>query len=82
MDAQNERRSSTSIATVAALQALPGVSAAEQQGPRMVLHCSDSDVALRAMLSAFPDCHDIEIRTGNLEDAFLELTANATGAAA
>ncbi len=68
--------------TVAALRALPGVSAAEQQGPRMVLHCSDSDAALRALLSAFPDCHDIEIRTGNLEDAFLELTANATGAAA
>jgi ABC-2 type transport system ATP-binding protein len=71
-------------ATPSALQALPGVSAAEQQGPRMVLHCTDSDTALRAMLQSFPDCHDIEIRTGNLEDAFLELTADAgtTGAAA
>jgi len=65
-------------ATVATLKALPGVSAAEQQGPRMVLHCTDSDTALRGMLQTFPDCHDIEIRTGNLEDAFLELTADAT----
>lgn len=64
-------------ATVAALRLLPGVAAVEQQGSRIVLRCTDSDAALRAMLQAFPDCHDIEIRTGNLEDAFLELTANA-----
>lgn len=64
-------------ATIAALQLLPGVKAAEHQGPRIVLRCTDSDAALRALLVAFPDCHDIEIRTGNLEDAFLELTAGA-----
>lgn len=66
---------SVPAATPAALQALPGVVSVEQQGPRMVLRCSDSDTAVRALLAAFPDCHDIEIRTGNLEDAFLELTA-------
>ncbi len=69
-------------ATVAALRDLPGVASAEQQGPRMVLRCTDSDGALRALLAAFPASHDIEIRTGNLEDAFLELTANATQVAA
>jgi len=58
------------------VQALPGVATAERQGPRMVLHCTDSDAAVRALLAAYPDSHDIEIRTGNLEDAFLELTAS------
>jgi ABC-2 type transport system ATP-binding protein len=61
----------------AALRALPGVAAVEQTGPRMTLCCTDSDLTLRAMLAAFPDSHDIEIRTGNLEDAFLALTNGA-----
>ena len=55
--------------------ALPGVVAAEQQATRMLLHCNDSDAALRALLAGFPAAHDIEITAGNLEDAFLELTA-------
>ena len=54
---------------------LPGVSNTDQQGQRMVLHCNDSDTALRALLAAYPAVHDIEISAGNLEDAFLELTA-------
>jgi ABC-2 type transport system ATP-binding protein len=84
------RTITTSIpgATAEALQALPGVVSVEQHGPRVEVHCADSDGALRALLAAFPDCHDIEIRAGNLEDAFLELTAptvrfdSASGAAA
>jgi ABC-2 type transport system ATP-binding protein len=60
----------------AELQALPGVATVEQQGPRMVLRCTDSDTAVRALIAEFPGSHDIEIRTGNLEDAFLELTAS------
>jgi ABC-2 type transport system ATP-binding protein len=55
--------------------ALPGVVSTEQQASRLLLHCNDSDAALRAMLAAFPAAHDIEIAAGNLEDAFLELTA-------
>ena len=61
-----------SIDTVAAL---PGVVSVEQQASRILLHCNDSDTALRAMLAGFPAAHDIEIAAGNLEDAFLELTA-------
>jgi ABC-2 type transport system ATP-binding protein len=57
------------------LSALSGVSSAEAQGPRILLHCTDSDAAVRALLAAWPDCHDIEIRTSNLEDAFLALTS-------
>ena len=41
----------------------------------MLLHCNDSDTALRALLADRPAAHDIEITAGNLEDAFLELTA-------
>jgi ABC-2 type transport system ATP-binding protein len=54
---------------------LPGVVSAEPQASRILLHCNDSDTALRAMLAGFPAAHDIEIAAGNLEDAFLELTA-------
>ena len=54
----------------------PGVVSVEQEASRMLLHCNDSDAALRALLADFPAAHDIEIAAGNLEDAFLELTAN------
>jgi len=54
---------------------LPGVAATDQQGQRILLHCTDSDAALRALLAMVPAAHDIEIAAGNLEDAFLELTA-------
>lgn len=58
----------------AAIAALAGVSAVERQGPRYLLHCNDSDRAVRALVAQFSDAHDIEISSGNLEDAFLELT--------
>ena len=38
--------------------------------------------ALRALLARFPQAHDIEIATGNLEDAFLELVATSRQEAA
>jgi ABC-2 type transport system ATP-binding protein len=62
-------------AGAADLSGLPGVVSTESQASRMLLHCNDSDTALRAMLAGFPAAHDIEIAAGNLEDAFLELTA-------
>ena len=55
----------------------PGVVSAEQPATRILLHCNDSDIALRALLAGHPDAHDIEIAAGNLEDAFLELTAHS-----
>ena len=58
-----------------ALGELPGVVGVEQQATRILLRCNDSDAALRALLAGYPDAHDIEIAAGNLEDAFLELTA-------
>ncbi len=61
-------------ASVPELGRLPGVVAVDQQGPRYLLRCNDSDLALRELLKRFDAARDIEISAGNLEDAFLELT--------
>ena len=42
----------------------------------MILTCTDSDTALRALLAAYPDAHDIEVLGANLETAFLALTGD------
>ena len=61
------------------LGALAGVSTAERRGDAVVLRCSDSDAAIRALLGRHPDARDIEIAGAGLEEAFLELTS-ASGA--
>jgi ABC-2 type transport system ATP-binding protein len=53
---------------------LPGVRATEQRGDTIILHCVQSDPALRALVSQFPHAHDIEVTGVGLEDAFLALT--------
>ena len=55
---------------------LPGVIRAEHRGEAVLLTCADSDTAIRALLSAFPEARDIEISGAGLEQAFLQLTAN------
>jgi len=57
-----------------ALEELDGVTHAERRGDSVVLTCSDSDAAIRALLARFPAVHDIEIAGADLEDAFVELT--------
>jgi ABC-2 type transport system ATP-binding protein len=69
-------------ATPEQLAALPGVLGTDRQATRALLRCNDSDTALRALLARFPQAHDIEIATGNLEDAFLELVATSRQEAA
>jgi ABC-2 type transport system ATP-binding protein len=64
---------------VGQLEALPGVSSAERRGEAAVLHCADSDVAIRALLAAHPDARDIEINAAGLEQAFLVLTGDGEG---
>jgi ABC-2 type transport system ATP-binding protein len=66
-----------------ALASLPGVTAADRRGDAVVLMCTDSDAAVRALLVAYPGAHDIEIAGAGLEEAFIELTADgdATSAA-
>ncbi|MES1246779.1 MAG: ABC transporter ATP-binding protein, partial [Actinomycetota bacterium] len=56
------------------LEALPGVTHVERRGEAVVLACSDSDAAIRALLAAQPAARDIEISGAGLEEAFLELT--------
>ena len=56
------------------LAGLPGVTRAERRGDTVVLAWSDSDAALRALLSTQPQAHDIEVRGAGLEEAFLQLT--------
>jgi ABC-2 type transport system ATP-binding protein len=61
------------------LEKLPGVSAAERRGEAVLLTCSDSDAAIRALLAAWPDARDIEIEAAGLEQAFLTLTGDQAG---
>jgi ABC-2 type transport system ATP-binding protein len=55
---------------------LAGVSGVERRGEAVVLSCADSDAAIRALLTAFPDARDIEIAAAGLEEAFLQLTGD------
>jgi ABC-2 type transport system ATP-binding protein len=58
------------------LATLSGVANADRRGEAVVLACSDSDQAIRALLARFPTARDIEIAGAGLEDAFLALTAD------
>jgi ABC-2 type transport system ATP-binding protein len=57
-----------------ALIQLPGVKTADLRGDAVVLHCSDSDAAIRALLAGYPSARDIEVLGAGLEEAFLQLT--------
>ena len=58
------------------LERIPGVTRVERRGESIVLVCTDSDAAIRALLAEHPDARDIEIQGAGLEDAFLQLTAD------
>jgi ABC-2 type transport system ATP-binding protein len=59
-----------------ALASLPGVASADRRGEEIVLICSDSDAAIRALVASYPGARDIEIAGAGLEEAFVELTAD------
>jgi ABC-2 type transport system ATP-binding protein len=58
----------------ATLAALPGVTDVELRGEAIVLICSDSDAALRALLDTSAAVRDVEVTGAGLEDAFVQLT--------
>jgi ABC-2 type transport system ATP-binding protein len=58
---------------VQALERLDGVTHAYRRGETVVLVCSDSDAANRALLAGYPQARNVEIG-GGFEDAFLQLT--------
>src|SRR5271154_5870530 len=62
------------------LAELAGVNGAERHGDAVILSCTDSDAAIRALLVAHPGARDIEIAAAGLEQAFLALTGDAAGA--
>jgi ABC-2 type transport system ATP-binding protein len=55
---------------------LAGVTLAERHGETVILTCSDSDAAIRALLNRYDDVRDIEITGAGLEQAFLALTSD------
>jgi ABC-2 type transport system ATP-binding protein len=59
-----------------ALTSLDGVQSAELRGEAVVMHCKDSDLAIRALLRDYPAASDIEISGAGLEEAFLLLTGD------
>ena len=61
-------------ASAEALGRLAGVTSVSVIGDVIELECSDSDVAIRALLAAHDDVRDIEIVSAGLERAFMELT--------
>ena len=61
----------------ARLGELPGVASVERHGDAVIVSCTDSDQAIRALLGRHPAARDIEITGGSLEEAFLELTGEA-----
>jgi ABC-2 type transport system ATP-binding protein len=52
-----------------------GVAAVETVGARLLMHSTDSDATLRALLRASDDVRDVEVTSASLEDAFLALTS-------
>jgi len=63
-------------ADLVALAALPGVTNVDTRGESVILNCSDSDLALRALLAASAEVRDIEVSGAGLEEAFLQLTSD------
>ncbi len=58
------------------LLAYDGVATAERHGDSVILRCSNSDAALRALLGTYASARDIEVTGAGLEDAFLQLTGD------
>jgi ABC-2 type transport system ATP-binding protein len=64
------------------LEGLPGVTGAERHGESVSLICSDSDLAIRALVQRYDAARDIEITGAGLEQAFLQLTSDPEEVAA
>jgi ABC-2 type transport system ATP-binding protein len=62
-------------ADLAALAALPGVDQVDSRGESVLMHCTDSDAALRALVTTTA-ARDIEVVARGLEDAFIALTVD------
>jgi ABC-2 type transport system ATP-binding protein len=70
-------RATLPSADVNVLAGYPGVDSVETRGDSVLLQCSDSDAALRELLTATA-AHDIEVVAHGLEDAFIALTTETS----
>jgi ABC-2 type transport system ATP-binding protein len=68
-------RATLAGADPAMLRSLPGVTAVEVRGERVIIQTSDSDAVARNLLTT-TSAHDVEIVAHNLEEAFLTLTGD------
>lgn len=59
-----------------ALRGLPGVVGLEARHDAVSLRTDRSDDTLRALLTAFPEAHDLQVVTSTMDDAFLAITAD------
>ena len=59
----------------AEFQQLPGVTRAEAQGERITLHTSDTDTTVRAFVRSNLSWKQLQVRTNNLEETFLQLVS-------
>lgn len=59
-----------------ALRGLPGVRSLEARLDSVTLRSDRSDDTLRALLTSFPQAHDIQVVASTMDDAFLALTAD------
>jgi ABC-2 type transport system ATP-binding protein len=57
---------------------IPGVASADVRGEAVTLSCTDSDAAIRYVVSRLERARDFEISGAGLEEAFLELTSDHT----
>ena len=63
------------------LLTIAGVNEVERHGDSVTLTCSDSDGALRELLTRYPAASDIEVTGARLEDAFMQLVAESEASA-
>jgi ABC-2 type transport system ATP-binding protein len=63
------------------LLTIAGVNDVERHGDSVTLTCSDSDGALRELLTRYPAASDIEVTGARLEDAFMQLVAESEATA-
>jgi ABC-2 type transport system ATP-binding protein len=59
------------------LLTIAGVNDVERHGDSVTMTCSDSDGALRELLTRYPAASDIEVTGARLEDAFMQLVAES-----
>jgi ABC-2 type transport system ATP-binding protein len=62
-----------------ALERLPGVQTVHQDRGQLILHSTDPDATVRALLQQAPNVQGLEVTRAGMEEAFLQLTHEEGG---